>query len=147
MTLNIHQLKPAPGATKKKKRVGRGNSSGHGTYSTRGLKGQKSRSGVSGLKRLGMRQVLLRTPKYKGFKSKSPKAQVVNLSLLNEYFKDGDIISPETLLAKKIITTTKNKVKVLGNGDLKLKKVIFQNIKLSKTAFDKVKTGGAVIGK
>ncbi len=147
MTLNTHQLKPAPGATKKKKRVGRGNSSGHGTYSTRGLKGQKSRSGVSGLKRLGMRQVLLRTPKYKGFKSKNPKSQVVNLSLINEYFKDGDIVSPETLLAKKIIATIKNKVKILGNGELRLKKIIFQNVKLSKTAFDKVKAAGAVVQK
>jgi len=73
MALQAQQLKPATGSTKKRKRVGRGNSSGHGTYSTRGLKGQKSRSGVSGLKRLGMRQVLLRTPKYKGFKSKLVK--------------------------------------------------------------------------
>jgi large subunit ribosomal protein L15 len=147
MALQAQQLKPAAGSTKKKKRVGRGNSSGHGTYSTRGLKGQKSRSGVSGLKRLGMRQVLLRTPKYKGFKSKNPKFQVINITLVNEYFKDGDIVSPETLLGKKLVSTTKNKVKILGNGDLKLKKIVFQNVKLSKTAFDKVKTAGAVIEK
>ena len=147
MALQAQQLKPATGSTKKRKRVGRGNSSGHGTYSTRGLKGQKSRSGVSGLKRLGMRQVLLRTPKYKGFKSKNPKFQVINLSLINEYFKDSDTISPETLLGRKLISTTKHKVKILGNGDLKLKKIIFQNVKLSKTALEKVKASGAVFGK
>jgi large subunit ribosomal protein L15 len=139
MSLNIGNLKPAIGATKKKKRVGRGNASGHGTYSTRGLKGQKSRSGVSGLKRLGMKQVLLRTPKSRGFKSLQPKNQVVNFSLLNQYFQDGDVVSPQTLLAKKLIKTTKQGVKILGNGDLKLKKIKFSGVKISRSAMEKMK--------
>jgi large subunit ribosomal protein L15 len=54
--LTLNSIKKAKGSAKGRKRVGRGNASGHGTYSTRGLKGQKSRSGVSGLKRLGMKQ-------------------------------------------------------------------------------------------
>lgn len=144
MALSAHQLKPATGSTKKRKRVGRGNSSGHGTYSTRGLKGQKSRSGVSGLKRLGMRQVLLRTPKQKGFKSVYVKDQIINLSLLNENFKDNDIVSPETLLAKKLIKTTKNDIKILANGQLKLKKLQFKGVKFSGSAWEKVKASGAV---
>lgn len=147
MVLRSHQLKPATGATKKRKRVGRGNSSGHGTYSTRGLKGQKSRSGVSGLKRLGMRQVLLRTPKQRGFKSAYPKDQIINLSLLNENFKDNDIISPETLLAKKLVKTTKNDIKILANGQLKLKNLRFKGVKFSASAWDKIKASGAVLEK
>lgn len=147
MVLRSHQLKPATGATKKRKRVGRGNSSGHGTYSTRGLKGQKSRSGVSGLRRLGMRQVLLRTPKQKGFKSAYPKDQIINLPLLNENFKDNDIISPETLLAKKLVKTTKNDIKILANGQLKLKNLRFKGVKFSASAWDKIKASGAVLEK
>lgn len=147
MTLRAHQLKPATGATKKRKRVGRGNASGHGTYSTRGLKGQKSRSGVSGLKRLGMKQVLLRTPKKKGFKSDKPKNQVINLNQLNSLYKDGEIVSPETLLAKKVITTTKNSVKILAEGNLTLKKLQFKNVKVSASAKEKIKAAGAIISK
>jgi large subunit ribosomal protein L15 len=55
MSLSLHTIKPKQ-ANKKKKRVGRGDGSGRGTYCGRGLKGQKSRSGVSGLKKLGLKQ-------------------------------------------------------------------------------------------
>lgn len=143
MVLEAHQLKPAKGATKKRKRVGRGNSSGHGTYSTRGMKGQKSRSGVSGLKRLGMRQVLLRTPKQKGFKSPKPKYQVVNFSVITKNFKDSDTITPEALLAKKLISTTKIGVKILGDGKLELKNIRFKNVKISSSALEKIKDSSA----
>ncbi|MCX6796508.1 MAG: 50S ribosomal protein L15 [Candidatus Falkowbacteria bacterium] len=145
MTLNISNLKPAIGSIKKRKRVGRGNSSGHGTYSTRGLKGQKSRSGVSGLKRLGMRQVLLRTPKLKGFTSLQPKDQVVNLSLLNRYYKDGEVVSPQTLLARKLIKSSKQGVKILGDGELKLKNLQLVGLKISKSAWEKIKNNKIII--
>ena len=88
MSLSLHTIKPSKGAAKKRKRVGRGNASGHGTYSTRGLKGQKSRSGVSGLKRLGLKMTLSRIPKKRGFKSPKAKNQVVNLTDINENFKE-----------------------------------------------------------
>src|SRR4030042_729014 len=101
MAISIETLKPGKGATRKRKRVGRGNASGHGTYSTRGQKGQKSRSGVSNLRRLGMRQMLLRTPKKRGFKSMYAKDKVINVSELNLYFKDNDILNPRILLEKK----------------------------------------------
>lgn len=145
MSLGANNLKPATGATKKKKRVGRGNASGHGTYSTRGLKGQKSRSGVSGLKRLGMRQVLLRTPKKKGFKSTKPKNQVINLGQLNGFFKDSDIVSPETLLEKKLILSNKASIKILANGELKLKNLKFSKIKISSSALEKIKESGSTV--
>jgi large subunit ribosomal protein L15 len=144
MAFTLNQLKSAVGTTKKKKRVGRGNSSGHGTYSTRGLKGQKARAGVSGLKRLGMRQVLLRTPKKKGFKSLQPKNQAINLNLINEYFKDNEVVSPETMLAKKLISTTKTSVKILGNGKLTLKNLRFKDVKISASVKEQIKNHNAV---
>ncbi|MFA4941090.1 MAG: 50S ribosomal protein L15 [Patescibacteria group bacterium] len=131
MALTLHNIRANKGAKKKRKRVGRGNASGHGTYSTRGQKGQKSRSGVSGLKKLGMRQKLLQVPKLRGFKSAKPKNQVVNLSDINNNFKDGSVITPKDLLAKGLIGTIKLPVKILGNGELKIKDVKFSEVKVS----------------
>ncbi len=139
MPLSLNTVKPNKRATKKRKRVGRGNASGHGTYSGRGLKGQKSRSGVSGLKRLGMKQVLLRTPKKRGFKSLKPKNQTVNLRLIDKYYRDNDTIDPKALLAKKLINTLKTGVKILGNEELKLKGLKFINVKMSESVKKQIK--------
>jgi large subunit ribosomal protein L15 len=138
MSLEINSLKPAVGSTKKRKRVGRGNASGHGTYSCKGLKGQKSRSGVSGLKRLGMRQVLLRTPKKRGFISLKGKDQVINISLLNLNFKENEEINPKTLFDKKLIDNIKTPIKVLGQGELKVIGLKFTGLKLSNTAKEQI---------
>lgn len=144
--LSLNNLQPAKGSTKKRKRVGRGNASGHGTYSTRGLKGQKSRSGVTGLKRLGMKPMLLNLPKVRGFKSKMPKNQTVNLFDLNKYFKDGDKISPKTLVKAGLILDAAAPVKILGQGELKTKKLELVGVKISDGAKKQIeKTGGKVI--
>lgn len=119
--LSLNTLKKAKGSSKKIKRVGRGNASGHGTYSTRGLKGQKSRSGVSNLKRLGMRKQLLAIPKVRGFKSLKPKNQIVSVKAINANFKDGETVNPEILLEKKLISTLNNPVKILGKEKLTVK--------------------------
>lgn len=132
--LNLSEIKPRKGATKKKKRVGRGNASGHGTYSCRGQKGQRSRSGASGLKRLGMKKQLLQIPKVRGFKSLKPQNQVINLNDLNEHFKDGAKISPAVLVKKGLIKKVNKPVKLLGKGELKIKGLSFQNIKISEKA-------------
>lgn len=130
---------------KNRKRIGRGNSSGTGTYSGKGLKGQKSRSGVTGLKRLGMKQVLLRTPKLRGFRSLQPKKQNVSLKDLNLQFKDGDKIDVKTLFEKKMINTPKIGVKILGNGELELKKIQLFGITATKSAKEKIeKLGGKI---
>jgi large subunit ribosomal protein L15 len=128
--LSLNNIKRSTGATKNRKRVGRGNASGHGTYSTRGLKGQKSRSGVSNLKRLGMRKQLLQTPKVRGFKSLKPKNQIVSISALNTNFKDGDTINPEVLFAKDLIKSVNKPVKVLGKEKLALK-LKFEKVQMS----------------
>ncbi|MEK7097792.1 MAG: uL15 family ribosomal protein, partial [Patescibacteria group bacterium] len=97
MSLSLHTIRPASGSTKKRKRVGRGNASGHGTSATRGTKGQRSRTGVSGLKRLGMKSMLLSIPKKRGFNSLKSKNQVVNLLDINKHFKEGETVNPKTL--------------------------------------------------
>jgi len=129
--LSLNTIKKSSGTRQKNKRVGRGNASGHGTYSTRGQKGQKSRSGVSGLKRLGMKKQLLQIPKSRGFRSLQPKNQVVSVSAINSNFKNDETVSPETLLAKKMINSSTLPVKILGKEKLTVS-VKFDKIKMSE---------------
>lgn len=144
--LSLSNLKPAKGSIKNRKRVGRGNASGHGTYATRGLKGQKSRSGVSGLKRLGMKPMLLNLPKKRGFNSLKSKNQVVNLSMLNRHFKDGDKITPKALLKAGLIVDAAKATKLLGQGNLALKQIEVSNLAVSAPAKVQIeKLGGKVI--
>jgi large subunit ribosomal protein L15 len=133
--LSLHTITKAKGSAQKNKRVGRGNASGHGTYSTRGLKGQKSRSGVSGLKKLGLRKQLLAIPKLRGFHSLAPKNQVVSVKAINRYFKDEETVNPAALWAKKLIARLDLPVKILGKEKLTVK-VKMENVKMS----DGVKT-------
>ncbi|MEI7620640.1 MAG: uL15 family ribosomal protein, partial [Candidatus Falkowbacteria bacterium] len=96
MSLALNIIKKSKGGVQKKKRVGRGNASGHGTYSTKGLKGQNARAGVSGMKRMGMKKQLLQIPKVRGFKSLQPKNQVISIKTINENYKDNELVSPTT---------------------------------------------------
>ncbi|HQB50716.1 MAG TPA: 50S ribosomal protein L15 [bacterium] len=140
--MTLHTLQPASGASKQRKRVGRGNGSGHGNYSCRGMKGQRSRSGVSGLKRMALKKAMLQIPKLRGFHSDKPKYQVVNLAALNGLFKDGAMITAEALLKAGLISETK-KVKLLADGELKLKNLQIKGLKLSATALTQLeKLGG-----
>lgn len=136
--LSLNTIKKAKGSAKKIKRIGRGNASGHGTYSTKGLKGQKARSGVSNLKRLGMRKQLLSIPKVRGFKSAKPKNQVVSIKAINNNFKDNETVNPITLAAKKLINSAELPVKILGKEKLTVK-VILENVKTSKSVTDQIK--------
>jgi len=117
--LSLNNLKVSEGSNRKSKRLGRGNASGKGTYSARGLKGQRARSGGrGGLKRRGLNQLLRNKPKLGGFKSLQPKPEVVNLEDLQQHFADGELVNPKNLLAKKLIKTVKPGVKILGQGKL-----------------------------
>lgn len=137
--LTLNNIKKAKGASKNKKRVGRGNSSGHGTYSTRGLKGQRARSGVSGLKRLGMKQQLLQTPKVRGFKSAKPKNQIISLKDINSNYKDGENVTPESLAEKGLISSASLPVKILGKTDKLTVKVKFAGVKMSAGVLEQTK--------
>jgi len=142
--LTLHTLKKNNG--KKKKRVGRGNASGHGTYSTRGIKGQRARSGGrKGLKLKGFKQILVNIPKEKGFKRESIKRQVVNMLNINEKFKEGETVSPETLFSKKLIKDKKINIKILAEGKLEIKKLNIAGCELSESAKKKIEDlGGAI---
>jgi large subunit ribosomal protein L15 len=147
MSLSLSNIKPAKGAIKRKKRIGRGNASGHGSYSTRGLKGQRSRTGGSNkLKRLGFKKILAATPKMRGFKSDKPKNQVVNIKDLNRHFSAGAKINAPGLLKAGLIRTIIKPVKILGQGELRLKNLEFEGIKLSDSAKLQIeKMGGKMI--
>lgn len=143
MSLSLHTIKKATGTTKKRKRIGRGNASGTGTYAGKGLKGQGCRSGVSNLKRLGMRQTLLRTPKNRGFKSHKPKDQVVNMTDINKFFEEKAEVNPKTLLKKGLVDSKDLGVKLLGRGELTVKELQFTGVKASETVKAQIeKLGG-----
>ena len=119
--MELNNLKPAKGSTHHDKRVGRGAGSGHGGYSTRGLKGAKSRSGYS--RKLGFEggQMPLqrRLPKF-GFKNlKRVEYKPINLSTLEELSakKELTVINVETLVAAGFISSN-DRVKILGNGSV-----------------------------
>ncbi len=140
MAISLNNIKKGSGLSRKGKRVGRGNSSGKGTYSGRGLKGQKSRSGVSRfkLKRLGMKKNLLKISKSRGFKSLNPKNQVVSVLKINEFFKDNEVVSIETLFAKKLINKNNLPVKILGKEKLIPKGLKFEKVLLSQSVKDQL---------
>ncbi len=119
--MELNNLKPAKGSTHHDKRVGRGAGSGHGRYSTRGMKGAKSRSGYS--QKLGFEggQMPLqrRLPKF-GFKNlKRVEFKPINLSTLEELAAKKELatITVETLIAAGFISSN-DKVKILGNGSV-----------------------------
>ncbi|MFC1687958.1 50S ribosomal protein L15 [Patescibacteria group bacterium] len=141
MALTLHQLHSF--SKKKRKRIGRGNASGHGTYATRGLKGQRSRSGGRrGLKRRGLKQFLLQLPKKRGFTSHYPNVQSVNIKDLESTFRSGDRVTPEKLLQAGLITSMKNGVKILGHGTLKKKLFVVADAYSQSAESAIKKTGG-----
>src|SRR3989440_5970208 len=124
--IGLHNLKPAPGSRKARKRVGRGEGSGFGKTSGRGQKGAGSRSGAKDRARfeggqmpIHMRMRKLRGPHMKKsmpFEMFRTHTQPVNLSDLEARFEAGDEVTPETLAGKGLATRTGVPVKVLAKG-------------------------------
>ena len=137
--MKINELKPPRGSHKRKKRVGRGSGSGRGKTSGRGHKGQKSRSGTKrkfGFEG-GQMPLVRRLPK-RGFKSPQPQSyQIVNVEQLNE-FKRDEIVEPKSLKEKGLIKTTRKRIKILGEGELKLSLIVKAH-KFSKSAQEKIR--------
>ena len=129
---------------KNTKRVGRGPGSGMGKTSTHGEKGQKSRSGVSisAWFQGGQSPLYRRLPK-RGFKNTrfETKYAVINLSDLDKYFNDGDVVTPDVLKEKGIIKKQLNGVKVLANGTLTKKLTVKAN-RFSSIAVTKIEESG-----
>jgi large subunit ribosomal protein L15 len=140
--MRLEDLKPAKGATKKAKRVGRGPGSGSGKTASKGHKGQKARSGgVKGAGFEGGQMPLQRRIPKRGFTNIFRKEYaIVNLSEL-EKIGGTDPVTPEMLVQKGLIKDLKTGVKILGMGELKAKLTVRAH-KFSKSALDKIQAAG-----
>ena len=148
--MQLHEIRPT-NKKKNKKRVGRGGK--RGTYSGKGLKGQKSRAGA-GVKpgfRGGDTPLWKKFHKVRGasrkteinslgFQIRYPKPQIVNLRDLDKKFSSGEIVSPRTLKEKRLVKSIRHGVKILGKGQLS-KKLVFKGVMMSKAVKDRVARG------
>ena len=145
--MQINDLFPAPGSRKDRKRVGRGNGSGHGSTAGRGDKGQNSRAGGGkgpGFEG-GQNPLAMRLPKLPGFKNRNRvEFDVVNVSRLDAVFADGDVVDAESLTAKGIIKSAAAPVKILGDGEL-AKKLTVKVDKVSGPARQKIEAAGGTV--
>jgi len=143
--MKLHELKPAVGAKKAPKRVGRGTGSGLGRNAGKGEKGQKARSG-GGVRpgfEGGQMPLYRRLPK-RGFTNIFAKEYAeINVERLN-IFEDGTEVTPELLLQKGIVKKAKDGVKVLGNGELQ-KNITVKAAKFTKAAAEKIEAAGGKV--
>ncbi|MCC7433902.1 MAG: 50S ribosomal protein L15 [Methanoregulaceae archaeon] len=143
--MNLHELKPAEGSVKRRRRVGRGIGSGMGKTATRGTKGQKARRQIPAHFEGGQTPIHRRLPVKKGFRNINHKEfAIVNLDDLERLFEAGAEINPEVLIAKGIIPGIRDGVKILAFGTLnkKLKVSAHKFSKAAQAAIEKV--GGEV---
>ncbi|NLI94028.1 MAG: 50S ribosomal protein L15 [Peptococcaceae bacterium] len=144
--MKLHELKPAEGSTKSRKRVGRGNGSGLGNTAGKGHKGQKARSG-GGVRpgfEGGQMPTIRRLPK-RGFTNNfSKEYTVINVSDLEERFENGAEVTIESLFATGLIKKVQDGVKLLGDGEI-TKPLTVKVHKVSKTAADKITAAGGKV--
>ncbi|HCG99054.1 MAG: 50S ribosomal protein L15 [Candidatus Aquicultor primus] len=141
--MRLHELSPAPGAVKKKKRVGRGPGSGHGKTATRGTKGQKSRSGggKGAAFEGGQTPIYRRLPKLPGFKNRFKKVySLVNIEQLN-IFESGAVVDAASLQQAGLVKKAATPVKVLGRGEITKALTVKAN-QFSGTAITKIEAAG-----
>lgn len=143
--MELNNLKPAIGATKNRKRIGRGIGSGHGKTSTKGHKGQKARSGGSikaGFEG-GQMPMQRRLPK-RGFTPLTRKEYtIVNLGQLDS-FESGSIVDAEAMISAGLISGLKDGIKVLADGDI-TKALTIKAHKFSATAKEKIEAAGGKV--
>ncbi len=145
--MQLHELKPKT-PQKKARYVGRGGK--RGKTAGRGTKGQSARAGNK--KRPEIRDIIKRLPKLRGRgknlnTSIQSKPEVVNLEILETAFKAGDTVSPQTLIAARLVRRMDGKfptVKILGTGEL-TKKLMFEQCEVSATAKEKIEKAGGTI--
>jgi large subunit ribosomal protein L15 len=139
-----HQLTKSVGR-KNKKRVGRGGK--RGTYSGRGVKGQKARAGRK--IRPEWRDALKSIPKKRGYKfsSANDRPAILNLKDLASFFPEGGLVSPKILLTKGLVRKIKNRlpqIKILGSGEINVK-LNLEGLALSQSAKAKIEQAGGMI--
>jgi len=153
--IGLHNLSPTPGSTKERKRVGRGQGSGTGKTSGRGQKGQKSRSG-SHMMRAGFiggqMPLHMQVPKLRGAHSKDSMpigpfrtfTHGVNVSSLAARFEAGAEVTPETLLAARVLRTLRHPVKILGDGEITIALTVHAH-RFSASARQKIEAAGGTV--
>ncbi|MBQ0053534.1 MAG: 50S ribosomal protein L15 [Bacteroidales bacterium] len=145
--MKLNTLKPAAGSTKRNKRVGRGEGSGHGGTATRGMNGAKSRSGYS--KKLGFEggqmPIQRRLPKFGFINPNRVEYKPINVSTLQELAtkKNLEVITIDTLVENGLISG-KDLVKILGNGEITIKLDVTANA-FSKSAIAKIEAAQGTI--
>jgi len=140
--MNLHDLAPAPGSKKRRKRIGRGPGSGHGKTATKGHKGLLARSG--GGKRPGFEggqmPLVRRLPKF-GFTNPSRvEYAIVNLKSFEQWKGDGTV-TPQAMVDAGLVKRKRLPIKILGVGELK-KSLVVQAHKFSKSAEAKIQAAG-----
>ncbi|MDH4083787.1 MAG: 50S ribosomal protein L15 [Nitrospira sp.] len=140
--MNLHELAPARGAKKRRKRIGRGPGSGHGKTATKGHKGIQARSG--GGKRPGFEggqmPLVRRLPKF-GFTNPSRvEYAIVNLTSFSDW-TGSETITPQAMVDAGLVKRKRRPIKILGNGELK-KPLVVQAHKFSKSAEAKIQAAG-----
>jgi large subunit ribosomal protein L15 len=152
-TMNLSNLQPAQ-EREDRKRIGRGQGSGKGRYSGRGLKGQKSRAGSHKMRagfEGGQMPIQMRMGKLRGSTSKDAmpvgpfRTSTVPVNIRDlDRFEAGDVVTPEALVAKRLIKNTKTDVKLLGVGEVS-KKLTIRLHAISGTAREKIEAAGGTV--
>jgi len=152
-TMNLSNLQPAQ-EREDRKRIGRGQGSGKGRYSGRGLKGQKSRAGSHKMRagfEGGQMPIQMRMGKLRGSTSKDAmpvgpfRTSTVPVNIRDlDRFEAGDVVTPETLVEKRLIKNTKTDVKLLAVGDIS-KKLTIRLHAISGTAREKIEAAGGTV--
>ena len=145
--MQLHDLRPAEGSTKKRKRVGRGTGSGKGKTSTRGTKGQNSRTGggVSAVFEGGQLRLVKRLPKMRGFNNRFKVSySPINLDTMERVFDNGATIDPAALSAVGLLGKDSDPVVVLARGDIQ-KSIHIKAHRISETARQKIEAAGGSV--
>ena len=139
-------LSPAPGSKKSRKRVGRGDGSGHGTYSGRGCKGQKSRAGYKMSRGFegGQLPLIKRLPQKRGFVNIfRTEYSVVNLNKLSIFDAESEV-TPERLVAAGLVKSLRSPIKILAEGNINYPLLVRAN-KFSAAAKAKIEAAGGQV--
>ena len=142
-----NSIAPAYGSRKASKRVGRGNGSGHGTYSGRGCKGQKARAGNNKMRpgfEGGQLPLIKRLPRKRGFTNIfRTEYSTVNIGELNS-FESGSEVTPEKMITAGIIKSLIKPIKILADGDIDRPLTVRAN-KFSASAKAKIESAGGTV--
>jgi large subunit ribosomal protein L15 len=144
VTIKLHHLKPAEGATTRRKRVGRGDAGKGGKTAGRGTKGSGARGTVPAGFEGGQMPLIRRQPKRRGFNNPNKIVfAVVNVARLQAAFEPGDIVTRDALLERGLVKK-KGPVKVLGQGDLS-KSLTVDVDAVSTAAREKIEAAGGSV--